>query len=133
MGIRYFSGHATYTKEVKILAVDLRQGSRIRLDLGKVAEIADLSVNGTRIGTAWHAPYRLDVTEAFHAGQNKLDIGVVDLWVNCLNRENKTNANQYTFAPRKPYKAASPPMPAGLLVCAELLREDRMREVEQAK
>ncbi|MGH1560425.1 glycosylhydrolase-like jelly roll fold domain-containing protein [Caulobacter segnis] len=35
-----------------------------RTDLGEVRELATVAVNGKVVGAAWHAPYRLDLTDA---------------------------------------------------------------------
>jgi hypothetical protein len=38
-----------------------KPGGHLWLDLGQVAEIAEVRVNGKLVGTAWHAPYRIDI------------------------------------------------------------------------
>jgi hypothetical protein len=68
--VRYFSGHATYTKHIEAPASWFRSGSPIYLDLGDVANLAEISVNGKLLGTVWKSPFRLDVTSAMHAGDN---------------------------------------------------------------
>lgn len=81
-GIRYYSGMARYRKRF-----NLQQGMghdvRIYLDLGRVADLAEVSLNGVELGVVWHPPYRLDVTE--HLGtENELEVRVVNRWVNRL-------------------------------------------------
>ena len=78
--IRYFSGAATYRKTVKVAATSLAAGQRTMLDLGDVRELATVTVNGVRVATAWHAPYRVDVTNALRPGENRLEVEVVNLW-----------------------------------------------------
>jgi hypothetical protein len=83
-GVKYFSGTARYTHELAVPAAFLQPGRRVVLDLGRVEVIADVFVNGRRIGTAWKEPYRLDVTDAVHAGTNTLEVRVTTLWANRL-------------------------------------------------
>src|SRR5207244_5938113 len=71
-GIRYFSGTATYTSRLD--APRSRPGGRLLLDLGRVGDLAEVRVNGRSVGTAWHAPYRLDVSYAVRPGRNTVDV-----------------------------------------------------------
>ena len=91
-GIRYYSGTAAYHKTFE-LDPDLvksfadhgstkEECRRLYLDLGQVAVMADVTLNGHRLGVVWKAPYRLDVTEAAQPGQNRLELKVVNLWIN---------------------------------------------------
>ena len=114
-GIKYFSGVATYTKTVEIPASALNGKSRIELDLGKVHEVAEVSVNGKNAGIAWKPPYRVDITDAVTAGANTLSIKVVNLWPNRLIGDQQAAAEKVTFAPSSTYTANSPLMPAGLI------------------
>lgn len=81
-GIRFFSGAATYHKTFRLEPGDLSGGRSFALELGRVAVIAEVEVNGHDLGTLWKAPYRVDVTECLRAGDNTLAIRVVNLWVN---------------------------------------------------
>ena len=102
---RFYSGEATYTKSVILSAADVRQGSRLLLDFGQgspvsvdpkikngmrallespVREAAVISVNGKRIGTVWHPPYALDITEALHPGRNDIEVRVANTAINGL-------------------------------------------------
>ncbi len=76
---RHFSGSATYTAEA-----DLKQGSRVILDLGEVREIAEVKVNGIPAGVAWKRPYRFDISKQVREGRNLLEIKVTNLWINAL-------------------------------------------------
>lgn len=114
-GIRYFSGAATYRREVTIAAEHLQGGHRIELDLGQVRELAAVSVNGVRIGTAWKPPYRLDITAAVKPGSNRLEIEVVNLWPNRLIGDRQPGAERIAFAPDSRYGPSSPLLPSGLL------------------
>jgi len=55
---------------------------RTFLDLGKVAVMAEVKLNGKDLGILWKPPYRVDVTSALKKGENQLEIKVVNLWIN---------------------------------------------------
>lgn len=114
-GIRYFSGSATYDATVDIASEWLRSGRRIELDLGVVHEMAAVTVNGTPVGTAWHAPYRLDLAPALKAGRNSIEIRVVNLWPNRLIGDKQPGVEPVAFAPQSSYRADSRLLPSGLL------------------
>lgn len=113
-GIKYFSGTATYTREIRIDKAWLKAGQRVELDLGEVRELASIVVNGKPIETVWHAPYRVDLTQALAPGKNTLSIQVTNLWPNRLIGDKQPGADPVAFAPASPYTAKSPLMPSGL-------------------
>jgi hypothetical protein len=55
---------------------------RIYLDLGQVQVMAKVKLNGKDLGILWKPPYRVDVTGILKAGENTLEIGVTNLWIN---------------------------------------------------
>jgi hypothetical protein len=55
---------------------------RLNLDLGRVAVMAEVKVNGQDFGIWWKPPFRADITEALKPGENRLEIKVVNLWIN---------------------------------------------------
>ena len=85
-GVKYFSGAATYRKTFNSPPVLKPKGGNqtpvIYLDLGKVAVMAEVSLNGKNLGVLWKAPYRVDISGAVKNGENILEIKVVNLWVN---------------------------------------------------
>jgi hypothetical protein len=83
-GVRYFSGTASYHCEFDVPANRLAAGHRIELDLGDVAVMAGVTLNGQALGILWKPPFRLDVTASLRAGRNTLEIAVANLWVNRL-------------------------------------------------
>jgi len=83
-GIRYFSGTATYRKTFNVEADALSPTQRLYLDLGKVAIMAQVQLNGKELGTLWKAPFLVDISNAAQAGSNALEVRVVNLWVNRL-------------------------------------------------
>ena len=83
-GIRYFSGTATYRKEFEIPAELLKPELGLELDLGRVAVIAQVKLNGHELGILWKPPFRADVKGAARAGRNELEVRVTNLWTNRL-------------------------------------------------
>jgi hypothetical protein len=83
-GVRYFSGTATYTHALDVPAEALADGRRVVLDLGRVEVIAEVCVNGKELGTLWKPPFRVDVTDAVHPGENELVVRVTNTWPNRL-------------------------------------------------
>jgi hypothetical protein len=139
LGIRYFSGIATYTKEVELPAKP--QGAKLWLDLGQVCDLAEVRVNGKLVGTVWKPPYRIEITSSVVAGTNHLEIKAVNLWVNRLIGDVQpgvTHKYTFTFVDGKPipemlgrptrpvtmpYKPDAPLRASGLLGPVKIERE----------
>jgi hypothetical protein len=85
-GIRFFSGIATYRKSFEV-PESLAKLDRLFLELGDLAEIAEVTLNGKRLGLVWLPPYRIEISGAVHAGMNQLDVRVANLWANRLNAD----------------------------------------------
>ena len=120
-GIRFFSGAATYSKAIDVSASMLASGNRVMLDLGEVSDLAVVSINGVQVATAWHAPYRVDLTGRLKTGANQLEVTVVNLWVNRLIGDKQPGAKPVTYAPQSPYRATSPLRRSGLIGPVELV------------
>ncbi len=80
--VRHFSGTAIYERSIDVPAETLKQGLRIWLDLGRVEVLSGVKVNGKDLGVVWKEPYRVDITDAVHAGANQLSLSVTNLWAN---------------------------------------------------
>lgn len=79
--IRYYSGTAVYTAEFEW------KGSKQEttlLHLGEVCMIATVSINGVNCGTAWTAPWQVDISKALRRGKNRIEIEVVNTWANAI-------------------------------------------------
>jgi len=83
-GVRYFSGTATYSTTFDVPAEIISKSRALYLDLGNVAVIAQVKVNGRDLGILWKEPFRVEIGEAVRAGNNTLDVKVTNLWVNRL-------------------------------------------------
>jgi hypothetical protein len=115
-GIRYFSGTATYHRELNLTAEDLRSGAALDLDLGDVRETAEVRVNGVLAATLWKKPYRVRIDSFLHTGTNSIDIAVTNLWVNRLVGDLQPNAaHHYTWTNIKKFQPNSPLLPSGIL------------------
>jgi hypothetical protein len=80
--IKYYSGTAYYNTTFTM--GKLTKGANYIIDLGIARAIAKVTVNGIEIGGAWTPPYQVDITKALKAGENKLEIKVVNTWANRL-------------------------------------------------
>ncbi|WP_428668523.1 glycosyl hydrolase [Runella sp.] len=119
----YFSGTARYS-----LTFDLPNGfipsQSITLDLGDVREVADVIINGKKIGTAWSLPFRLDIpANTLKLKQNQITIEVTNLSANYMRLRDTQQPEWKKFQEinmvdiqYKPFNASKwPPMPSGLL------------------
>ncbi|MBV1686342.1 glycoside hydrolase [Novosphingobium sp. G106] len=113
-GIRYFSGIATYAKDFSAPR-GWKPGQPLWIDLGDVRELAEVTVNGKSIGTAWHAPFRLDIGGAVRSGRNRLEVRVANLWVNRLIGDARPGASKITWTATPSYKPDAPLRPSGLI------------------
>jgi hypothetical protein len=64
----------------------LNRQVQLRLDLGAVHEVARVWVNSREVGTAWHRPHRLDITDHARARTNTLKVQVANLLKNHTER-----------------------------------------------
>jgi len=83
--IKYYSGKATYHKVFNFEG-DKEAGRHYVLDLGQVGDtgIAQVKLNSKDLGIIWTKPFRADITDTLKAGENTLNIDVVNSWRNRL-------------------------------------------------
>jgi hypothetical protein len=79
-GIRHFSGTATYHKSFEVSATDVKKPAW--LELGTVAALAQVKLNGKDLGIVWTAPWKIELTGVLKSGTNKLEIEVTNPWAN---------------------------------------------------
>ena len=85
--IKYYSGTATY--RTIFLWKDNSQQKQVYLQLGKVDVMASVRVNGVDCGTAWTAPYQVEISKTLKKGANTIEIEVVNTWANAINGSDK--------------------------------------------
>jgi hypothetical protein len=130
-GVKYFSGTATYSKDVRAPASWFHGGQHLFLDLGKVRDIAEVAVNGKSVGLVWGPPYRLDVTSALKPGMNRLEIKVTNEWTNRIVGDRllapeKRILSQVGVAPPRagvPFFGPREPAESGLLGAVTVIAE----------
>jgi hypothetical protein len=157
-GIRSYSGAATYRTVFKPAGLPVRNpNSRIYLDLGKVAVMADVTLNGKNLGILWSLPYRVDVTGAIETGENTLEVKIVNVWVNRmiadeeLPEDSDRDANgqikawppwvlegkasptgRFTFASRRQWSKGDPLIQSGLLGPVQLVMSKKLSTISDA-
>jgi hypothetical protein len=101
---RYFSGVATYEREITVPNALLQKGRRVSLDFGEgrvnesqpsragmqatfdgpIREAAVIYVNDQRAGSVWCPPYALDITSLLRPGANKIRVEVANTAINYM-------------------------------------------------
>ncbi len=101
---RYYSGLATYEREMELPDTLLQKGLEVRLHLGEgrpipqtpmksgmrawlespVREAATVYVNEHRAGSAWCPPYEVDITGLLRRGRNHIKVVVGNLAINYM-------------------------------------------------
>ncbi|MFD2163862.1 glycosyl hydrolase [Paradesertivirga mongoliensis] len=117
--IKYYSGTATYQKEIKV-----KSKKPVWLDLGEVANLAEVKVNGISCGIVWTPPYRVDISKALKKGTNLISVEVTNTWANRLMGDQRLPEDKRVTRTTAPYRLAGQPLqPAGLLGPVMLLEE----------
>ncbi|WP_231736205.1 MULTISPECIES: glycosyl hydrolase [unclassified Sphingopyxis] len=124
-GIRHFSGTATYRRTLTLPAA--AWGKTLWLDLGRVGDVAEVRLNGQLAGTAWKAPYRVDISGLACAGSNELEVRVANLWVNRLVGDARSPDKKVAFTTLPTYHADAPLRPSGLIGPVTILVQEPAR------
>ena len=104
-GKNFYSGEAVYTRNIQLSGTP-GKGRHIYLNFGTgsptvdsrppgasgmhalldppIREAAIVLVNGRRVGSLWHPPYRLDITSAVNTGKNLVEVRVYNTAINEL-------------------------------------------------
>jgi hypothetical protein len=114
-GVRYYSGTATYKLSFTWTGRAGLSG-RAWLDLGRVANLAEVTLNGMDCGVAWTAPYRVEITSALRRGPNELGVAVTNTWANRLIGDHGLPPERRITSMVAPYRLEGRPLlEAGLL------------------
>lgn len=110
--VRHFSGKSTYRTTISLDTVP----AEAFLDLGEVWDMALVRVNGTDAGILWKSPFRTDVSSMLVAGENQIEIDVVNRWTNRLIGDSAKPAHErITYTAREFYKPSASLFPSGLV------------------
>lgn len=116
--LRYHSGTVEYRTSFNYKP---RKGERVILRLGRVCDVAAVTLNGKACGVAWTEPYEVDLTDALQKGENKLLIEVSNTWANALLGAEQGKAPFRGIWTNAPYRRKEQTLlPAGLLGPLEL-------------
>ncbi|MFN3381548.1 MAG: glycosyl hydrolase, partial [Runella zeae] len=119
----YFSGTARYSLTFN-LPPNFPLNRKFVLDLGDVREVADVTINGKKIGTAWCLPFRLEIpANTLKTKKNTLQIEVTNLAANYMRLRDTQKPDWKKFQEinmvdiqYKPFDASKwQAMPSGLL------------------
>lgn len=89
--LKNFSGRGQYTTTFTVPASLLDHHSPILLDLGAVGDVAEISINRKPGPDLLLQPYRADITSLVHAGDNTVQITVVNELYNALSAQGRTS------------------------------------------
>lgn len=78
----HLSGTGRYEIDFDIPNDYIQKDIKLTLDLGKVGNVAEVELNGEKVGIAWMRPYRLDITTAAKQGRNHLTVLVTNTLIN---------------------------------------------------
>lgn len=87
-GIKYYSGKATYKKTFDLtqkangIKKAMPENERIFLDFGNIKNVAEVRLNGEKLGILWCAPWRVEITNVVKPTGNNLEVDVINLWAN---------------------------------------------------
>jgi alpha-L-rhamnosidase len=143
----YYSGTATYEKQVQIPSAMTGEGKRLMLSFGEgtpipevqrrngmqawldgpVREAAVVYVNGKKAGSVWSPPYELDISAYVKPGANEFRIVVANLALNSMAGRSLPDHRLLDLRYGKRFDAQDmnevKPIPSGLLGPVRLIPE----------
>ncbi|HEY1201688.1 MAG TPA: glycosyl hydrolase, partial [Niastella sp.] len=111
--IKYYSGKARYVKHFDI--PNFQKGKLYHLDLGVVKNIAEITLNGRKLGILWTAPWRVPARGLLKSTGNVLEIVVVNCWPNRLIGDAALPPQKRLTRTNIVFKKDAPLMSSGLL------------------
>jgi hypothetical protein len=124
VGIRYYSGTATYRKSFDLPTSLCMPGRRLALDLGEVRNIAEVRLNGKPLGVLWSPPFRVEITGVARPSGNVLEIEVTNTWYNRLVGDSTLPPGGRFTRTNIRVNPQSPPEDSGLLGPVTIHLED---------
>jgi hypothetical protein len=113
--IRYYSGAASYINTF-FWDTSKMKNKQVWLNVGKVANIAEVIINGVNCGIAWTDPFLVDITKALHKGKNEVTVKVVNTWRNRLIGDHHLPEAKRITDTNAPYRLNGQPLlEAGLI------------------
>ncbi len=95
--IKYYSGTAIYKKTIQLEKPV--SGRQLLLRFPQLGSIARVSINGKEVSTVWCSPWEADITPYIAAGENKLEIEVVNSLMNrMIGDASLPKAERFTYA-----------------------------------
>ena len=79
---RHFSGTGDYEISFNLSSEYLAGDNILYLDLGRVANVAEVELNGVKVGTVWMRGQTLDITGKVQEGSNHMKIWVTNTLIN---------------------------------------------------
>ena len=116
--VRFFSGTIRYA-----CSFDFEDDpSDAVLSLGRVHDMARVTLNGKDLGLLWKEPFTVDVSGVLRQGSNDLEIKVINSWANRLIGDAALPAAQrLSWTAYEYYSSGDPLPPSGLAGPVEIL------------
>lgn len=80
--LRYFSGKVRYKNHFYLSNDYIKPDLKLILSLGEVHEVAEVIINGRRVGVLWKGERAIDITPYVTLGNNQLEVVVTNLLIN---------------------------------------------------
>lgn len=115
-GVKFYAGTATYRKIFDLPNAVKPDSGPLYLDLGTVKDLAEVRLNGQKLGVVWTDPWRVEISQAVKPSGNLLEIEVTNQWPNRLigdaRSKNEPSLIKSNLPPQDPNQ---PLLPSGLL------------------
>lgn len=120
--IKYYSGTVVYKKDFVWKG---KNADKIWIDLGNIANMAEVNVNGKDCGTIWTFPYKTDISQALKKGKNTIIIKITNTWANRLIGDQKLPEKERLTWTTAPYRLVESEnlLKAGLLGPVTIVKE----------
>ena len=124
---KHFSGTGRYEIEFDLPDGYCEKNNILKLDLGKMGNIAEAELNGQKIGTIWMRDQKLDVSQTLKTGSNRLVVWVTNTNINRVSAFKETppvpeelvprfGSGTTSFSARRPAELGFEPLPpSGLM------------------